>query len=179
MGRLLAEYDPGWVELYEGLAERISLALTGLIEGIQHVGSTAIPGMIAKPIIDIDVVIPNYDYFEAVSLRLADLGYENEGNLGIPDRIAFGGLDPTAPYCNPERQWITHHLYVCPSFSQELYRDLAFRDFLKSNEDARLRYGRIKLQIEAETGGDRKAYAIMKETKARPFVESILAKAHK
>jgi GrpB-like predicted nucleotidyltransferase (UPF0157 family) len=134
--------------------------------------------MISKPIIDIDVVVADYQVMPAVSAKLATLGYFDQGDKGIPDRISFRGLEETAPYGEPIRKWINHHLYVCPAFSLELRRHLLFRDYLREHEEARREYCRIKLSVEAETGGDRKAYAALKEKTAKAFVEAVLEKAH-
>lgn len=174
----MVQYDSNWPESFLALSERIGSALNGLIIDIHHVGSTAIPGIIAKPIIDLDIVIANYEVFPAVSAKLATLGYVDQGDKGILDRISFKRIDETVPYGVPVLPWIDHHLYVCPAFSMELKRHIAFRDYLRRHEDARLEYCRIKLSIEAEVGGERKAYADLKETRAKAFVEAVLQKAH-
>jgi GrpB-like predicted nucleotidyltransferase (UPF0157 family) len=181
MGKLLVAYSADWENEYRQLSERLGSALGGLITGMHHVGSTSIPGMVAKPIIDIDVVISDYGVIDAVSRRLAMLGYTNEGERGIPDRIAFARADSRVPHGEPELEWMAHHLYVCPAFSRELQRHLAFRDHLRVSSEARAEYGRIKLLIEQETNGDKQAYAELKEVRAREFVEGVLAshgKAH-
>ncbi len=163
--------------MFAALHDRIVPALGGGCIAVHHVGSTAIPGITAKPIIDMIVEIRDYSSFDAVSEALAGLGYICEGDLGIKDRIAFKCKDPTVPYGVPEREWIYHHLYVCPSFGEELKRNIAFRDYLIRHEDARDEYARIKRQIESEASGDRKTYVKMKQERARPFVERILEQA--
>ena len=107
-----------------------------LIIGIEHVGSTSVEGMSAKPCIDIDVIIEDYSVFDAVVSRLGTIGYIHEGDLGIKDREAF-------KYSNkPHLQM--HHLYVCPSYSEELHRHLTFRDFLRDNPEAVGKYSSVK-----------------------------------
>ena len=103
---------------------------------IEHVGSTSVPGLSAKPIIGIDVVIESYDVFHDVVKALKAGGYEHEGNLGIPEREAFR-------YEGKEHLQ-KHHLYVCPANSRELHRHLNFRDYLRQHPDAAAEYGRIK-----------------------------------
>ena len=132
------EYDPGWKEAFETIAAEIHAALDGLEEVIEHVGSTSVPGLAAKPIIDIDVVIPSVNDLEKAIELLERAGYEYEGNLGIKDREAF-------KYSGKEHL-MTHHLYVCPKGSAELRRHIAFRDYLRSCPEAAQRYGEVKMQ---------------------------------
>lgn len=174
---ILVPYDPQWKDWFEALRKVLSQAL-GISEArIHHVGSTSIPGLISKPILDIDLEIPDYGEFPKVSSSLSTLGYTDNGDQGIKDRIAFKRKDDTVPFCAPTREWINHHLYVCPSDSQELLRHIRFRDGLLRDPVARMEYARIKKEIEAESDGDRKKYALIKETRARAFVEGVLMKA--
>ena len=115
-------YDRIWKSDFEEIKREIEGAIGDLIVGIEHVGSTSVEGMSAKPVIDIDVIIKDYAVFDTVVRRLEAIGYVHEGNLGIKDREAF-------KYSNkPHLQ--QHHLYVCPEQSEELYRHITFRDFL-------------------------------------------------
>lgn len=98
-----------------------------MIIGVEHVGSTSVEGMSAKPCIDIDVIIKDYSAFDIIVSRLEMIGYIYEGNLGIEDREAFKYFNK--PHLR------THHLYVCPQKSEELYRHITFRDFLRNNVD--------------------------------------------
>ena len=107
---------------------------------IEHVGSTSVEGLAAKPIIDIDVVVASCDV-EAAIQALAGIGYNHEGNLGIPGREAFG-------YSGKEHLR-EHHLYLCPEDSPELKRHLAFRDYLREHPQAVEEYSRIKLEAAA------------------------------
>ena len=129
-------YDKAWKSEFEQIKCEISAALGSLIIGIEHVGSTAVAGMSAKPCIDIDVVIRDYSVFDDIVRRLEDIGYIHEGDLGIKEREAF-------KYSSKEHLQ-KHHLYVCPQDSKELHRHLTFRDFLKSNPQAVEKYSRIK-----------------------------------
>ena len=129
-------YDKAWKTAFEAIKQEIEAVVGDWIVGIEHVGSTSVEGMSAKPIIDIDVVIPDYTVFDDVVQRLAQIGYTHEGDLGIRDREAF-------KYENkPHLQ--KHHLYVCPQNSAELYRHITFRDFLRRNPEAVKQYSAVK-----------------------------------
>ena len=129
-------YDGAWRVAFEEIKTEIEAALDGLALGIEHVGSTSVEGMSAKPCIDIDVVIEDYSVFDEVVKRLSEIGYIHEGDLGIKDREAF-------KYENKPRL-MAHHLYVCPKYSEELNRHVTFRDFLRSNREAVEKYSLVK-----------------------------------
>lgn len=133
----VVSYDEKWEKDFEEIKREIENVACDLIVGIEHVGSTAVEGMSAKPCIDIDVIIKDYSVFDELVKRLALLGYIHEGNLGIKDREAFKYSDKT----NLQR----HHLYVCPEYSEELKRHITFRDFLRGNAEAAERYSLTKL----------------------------------
>ncbi len=129
-------YDANWKSDFEKIKGEIETAIGNLIIGIEHVGSTSVEGLSAKPCIDIDVVIKDYSVFDTIVAKLAAIGYIHEGNLGIEDREAFRYSD------KPHLQ--THHLYVCPRYSKELHRHITFRDFLRNNPWAVKKYGTVK-----------------------------------
>ena len=129
-------YDSAWKSAFEAIKKEIEGAAGDLILGVEHVGSTSVEGMSAKPCIDLDVVIRDVSVLEAVIARLAAIGYIHEGDLGIPGREAFKYTD------KPHLQ--THHLYVCPRDSRELHRHITFREFLKSHPEAVRQYSRVK-----------------------------------
>ena len=135
---IVLPYDRAWKTEFEEIKKELITAIGDLIIGIEHVGSTSVEGLSAKPCIDLDVVIKDYSVFAAVASRLEAIGYLHEGNLGIQDREAF-------KYENkPHLQ--KHHLYVCPQYSEELHRHTTFRDFLRSNPEAAKKYGAVKEQ---------------------------------
>ena len=129
-------YDMAWQSAFEKIKGELEKAIGDLILGVEHVGSTSVEGMYAKPCIDIDVIIKDYSVFDAVVEGLKEIGYTHEGNLGIKDREAF-------KYSGKEHLQI-HHLYVCPKSSEELHRHITFRDFLRSNPEAVKKYSLIK-----------------------------------
>lgn len=133
---IVLPYDETWKSAFEEIKKELESAIGDLIIGIEHVGSTSVEGLSAKPCIDIDVIIKDYAIFDAVVSKLETIGYIYEGNLGIKDREAFKYSD------KPHLQ--QHHLYVCPQQSEELHRHITFRDFLRGNPEAVKRYGAVK-----------------------------------
>ena len=129
-------YDRAWKIAFEAIRQELVAALGDLALEVEHVGSTSVEGLSAKPCIDIDVVIEDNRVFEAVVRRLETIGYIHEGNLGVEGREAFKYTD------KPHLQ--THHLYVCPQDSRELCRHIMFRDYLRAHPEAAEKYGRIK-----------------------------------
>lgn len=133
---VVVPYDEQWKRDFLEIKSELQDALGDLALRIEHVGSTSVEGLSAKPIIDIDVVIEDEARFGAVTAALAGIGYEHQGDLGITGREAFryDGKDHLRK----------HHLYVCQKESPELKRHLAFRDYLRSHADAVREYSRIK-----------------------------------
>jgi GrpB-like predicted nucleotidyltransferase (UPF0157 family) len=120
---LIQAYDPSWPDAFSKLATRIKAALGNLAVALEHIGSTAVPDLAAKPIIDLDVVLASSaDFPEAIRL-LSSVGYAHEGDLGTVGREAF--RSPLGP---PR-----HHLYVLSAGANELHRHLAFRDALRAS----------------------------------------------
>ena len=133
---VVVPYDEKWKLRFEEIAGEVSAAVGSLALSIEHVGSTSVPGLAAKPIIDIDVVIEDESKLQAVIGALAKIGYQYEGNLGIPGREAFGYEGKT--------HLMEHHLYVCPKDSPELRRHVSFRNYLRAHPEAVKEYSRIK-----------------------------------
>ena len=133
---VVVPYRAEWKDDFETIRQVLLPKIGDISLTIEHVGSTSVEGLSAKPIIDIDIVIKDYDVFPAIVERLAELGYLHEGDLGIPQREAFD--------YRGEMSLPRHHLYVCPSFSAELHRHIAFREYLRSHPDAVREYSRVK-----------------------------------
>ncbi|SDY47972.1 GrpB family protein [Lachnobacterium bovis] len=130
-------YDEKWKQDFIDIKKELSQALGGLAISIEHVGSTSVKGLAAKPIIDIDVVVKK-ERINNVILALKSIGYIHEGNLGIPGREAFA--------YEGKEYLQQHHLYVCPEDSLELKRHLAFRDYLRVHPEAVDEYSKIKVE---------------------------------
>ena len=133
---IVLPYDEAWKSSFEAIKAELESALGDLSVGIEHVGSTSVEGMSAKPCIDIDVIIKDYSVFGATATALATIGYIHEGDLGIKGREAFKYAD--------KPHLMNHHLYVCPQNSEELHRHITFRDFLKSTPSAIKKYSAVK-----------------------------------
>ena len=133
---IVEQYNEAWEQNFRQIKAELQEALGELALRIEHVGSTAVPGLSAKPIIDIDVVIRDRSLLCSVISRLEATGYQYEGDLGISGREAFTyeGKDHLQK----------HHLYVCPEDSAELRRHLLFRDYLRSHPEAVKEYSQIK-----------------------------------
>jgi GrpB-like predicted nucleotidyltransferase (UPF0157 family) len=160
---VIVKYDQHWEETFRILQDEIALFLNGLIVSIEHVGSTAIRGVAAKPIIDMDVVVRSREDIPRVIEKLFTLGYRHLGDLGIAEREGF-----ESPKGKP-----SHHLYVCNFDSRELRRHLAFRDYLRSHPDDALRYSELKELLAGNFRNDRDAYTEAK----KDFVAKILTSA--
>lgn len=156
-------YDDAWPSAFEHIKNEIDAALGDLTVAIEHVGSTSVRGMYAKPCIDIDVVIGDHSPFCEVVLALQGIGYIHEGDLGIPGREAFGYTD--------KPHLMQHHLYVCRESSEELARHIKFRDFLRCNKAAAERYSRIKREAAERFPDDIDKYIQYKS----PCIEDLYA----
>ena len=141
-------YDPAWPSAFQRIRDSLLPALGRLCTGIEHVGSTSVPGLAAKPIIDLDVIISTRLVFPAVRDALHSIGYEHRGNLEIPGREAF--LQPSGTF--------PHHLYVCSVDTPNLHDHLILRDTLRSRPDLRDRYAETKREMASLHPHDIDAY---------------------
>jgi GrpB-like predicted nucleotidyltransferase (UPF0157 family) len=160
---IVVDYDPQWPATFETLRSKLAEALGSLVAAIEHIGSTSVPGLVAKPIIDIDMLLKSASDLPLVIQRLASLGYAHRGDLGVEGREAFA----TPPGAH------AHHLYVCPPESREYRRHLALRDYLRTHSKEAAAYGKLKRSLAAHFRDDRSAYNNGKSE----FVESLLQKA--
>ena len=134
---VVEKWNPKWKDEFERIVDSLGEDVIYNSVKIEHVGSTSVEGLSAKPIIDLDIVIEN-DKFEIIKRLLNDKGYKHEGDLGIEGREAFS-------YSGKE-ELMTHHLYVCTKDSEELFKHITFRDFLKNNPDLAAEYSNVKEQ---------------------------------
>jgi GrpB-like predicted nucleotidyltransferase (UPF0157 family) len=166
---IILDYDPNWPRLFQYFRRRIADVLGDMVAAIEHVGSTAIPGLAAKPIIDIDVLLASETMLPRAIERLANLGYIHRGNLGIPEREAF-----FAPANDPP-----HHLYVCPPSSAEFRRHVAFRDYLRVHPGDAKAYGDLKIALAGRFLEDRSGYNDAKTEFVMALTERALAATKK
>jgi Uncharacterized conserved protein len=139
MSVFVVQYNPDWAKAFEQEAKAIPHALFDLPIVLHHIGSTAIPGILAKPIIDILGVVDNVEALDRRSARMHDLGYEVMGPFGIEGRRYFRKFDTTGRR--------THHLHVFSQGSPHIERHLAFRDYLRSNPQQAAAYSDLKARI--------------------------------
>jgi GrpB-like predicted nucleotidyltransferase (UPF0157 family) len=171
---VVVAFDPEWPMMFEALRGVYARVLGGHVEAIEHVGSTAVTGLAAKPIIDIDVVIRSRDALTDVVSRLGAVGYRHQGDLGVPGREAFsrnGAED--VPRDIAARRWPDHNLYVCAADCPELSRHLLFRDWLRAHPLRAAQYGALKQRLAQVHCEDRDAYTLAKTE----FIEAVLREA--
>jgi GrpB-like predicted nucleotidyltransferase (UPF0157 family) len=144
---IIVDYDSRWPQEFERLRDRALGAVGEIAIAIEHVGSTAVPGLAAKPVIDLVMVVEPDDVATAVE-RLVAIGYVHRGNLGVEGREAFAAPET-------DRQ---HHLYVSPTDSEELRAQLAFRDRLRTNPQLAAQYETLKRELAKTFRDDRPGY---------------------
>lgn len=157
---VVVDSDPAWPLVFAALRDGLAPLFGDLAAGIEHVGSTAVPGLEAKPIVDIDVVLRRADDMPEAIRLLTGAGYAHLGDLGIVDREAF-----RAPAHLPR-----HHLYVCPAGSAALRAHLMLRDALRNDPDLAAAYGALKRELAERFADDRDSYVEGKT----PFITSVL-----
>jgi GrpB-like predicted nucleotidyltransferase (UPF0157 family) len=158
----VCDYDPAWADRFAELREKYEAALhrAGVpVLAIEHVGSTAVPGLFAKPVIDIDIVVSG-EHVQEASAALVALGFEPRGELGIPQRWAFYA---------PERFGITL-TYVVVAGSLALRNHLAVRDTLRNNPGLRDEYSAVKREVGARAA-DIYEYGAGKNTLVQRILE--------
>ena len=166
---LVEEYNPLWLSWFEQLKARLEGSLHGIPHTIEHVGSTAVPGMTAKPIIDITIVI-EAGGFPAVKASLKTIGYAHVGDQEIPGREVFKIPDEERKASLP-----AHHLYVCEKGAQPLIEFLAYRDFMRVHPEWRQKLGALKWSLCEKYDNDRLAYMDGKSAMVREITELALS----
>ncbi|MBW4574361.1 MAG: GrpB family protein [Aphanothece sp. CMT-3BRIN-NPC111] len=163
---VIVEYDPGWVLLFEQEALRICEVLDrDLVTRIEHFGSTSVPGLAAKPIIDLLVGVVSLAEAKQVAVsQLESLDYSYWFDNPDPQRMFFvKGLPPKGPR--------THHIHMIDSDSR-LWERLLFRDYLRTHPEEAKRYAQLKHDLALRFSTDREAYTIGKVE----YVESVMQK---
>jgi GrpB-like predicted nucleotidyltransferase (UPF0157 family) len=159
------DYDPVWQEWFETLRAHVWPAVEEVALRIDHVGSTSVPGLAAKPIIDLDVVVASGSDVRSAVERIEALGYRWIGELGVPGREAF---------TSPARADLpAHHLYVVVEDNKAHLDHWLLRDLLRSDGEARERYAEAKRRAVEVADGDIDAYT---EAKWNVVIE-LLARA--
>jgi GrpB-like predicted nucleotidyltransferase (UPF0157 family) len=172
---LIQPYQEKWIEDFKAIKEVLNNALMPLNVTIEHVGSTAVPELAAKPIIDIDIVFGDDVDFNDIKKSLEKIGYFHNGNQGILNREVFKRRELLVLHKILDN--IVHHLYVCLNGSEALQRHILFRDYLIAHPEARIQYQNMKYDIAQEVHQDRKKYAELKEVVTKDFIDDIIEKA--
>ncbi len=155
-------YDPEWPRLFKAEAQRLRAALAPLVILLEHTGSTSVPGLAAKPVLDILAGVTEGTPLDPYIAGLVAAGYVHRGEQGIPGREFFRRGDPRA-----------YHIHLTRVDSGFWREHLAFRDYLRAHADARDEYARLKYALAAQFPDDRGAYIDRKA----PFIGRVLALA--
>ncbi|HLO47942.1 MAG TPA: GrpB family protein [Kamptonema sp.] len=160
---VVVDYNSNWPIQYEQEKQRLLNAIAIYLEDIQHVGSTSVPGLAAKPIIDIAATLRHFPPHANLISTLEELGYMYQGELGIPGRYFFRRGIPR-----------THHLHLVQPNSEVWQKQLLFRDFLRAHPEAAQRYDTLKRELAVKYDRDRQAYVNAKA----PLIAELLAAAN-
>ncbi len=155
----LAPYEPNWPLLFLAEKERLFASLGTYVLDVQHIGSTSIPGMPAKPIFDIGVAVVNFEEAARCVPLLEQLGYKYKSENGIPRRHYFVKGEPR-----------THHLHMLEIDSEEWKSHLRFRDYLRTNPASAQAYASLKQTLATQFAADREAYQCGKDD----FIKAVL-----
>lgn len=165
----ITPYDANWPLAFAAEAANIRQALGESALRIEHVGSTSVPGLAAKPVIDIQVAVPDLGQVGSLSQGLASIGYTH---------INLGEFDLVYPFFQKPAEWpASHHVHLCAAGGEQERRHLAFRDFLRSNPAVASQYLALKRQLALSHHGStmqsREQYSLAKSS----FVASVLEQA--
>ena len=139
----VVQYNPDWVHQFEKEAKELADQIGSILNHVYHIGSTSVPGLMAKPVIDIMLDVSDLAELDKHSFKLANLSYEVLGENGIPGRRYFrkGGDNRT------------HQIHAFQSGDPNLIRHLAFRDYLIKNKSVAEAYGALKFAIAERCSG--------------------------
>ena len=160
----LVASDPSWPALFEHESRELRQVLGAWLTGpIEHIGSTAVPGISAKPVIDIMAGVRDLETSRPAIEAAATLGY------------CYAPYQPDQRhwFCKPSLSFRTHHLHLVPVGSPQWVRPIAFREYLRTHPDVAAEYGSLKRTLASQFRLDREAY-----TKAKsPFIDAVTEKA--
>jgi GrpB-like predicted nucleotidyltransferase (UPF0157 family) len=160
----IVDPDPGWAAAARAELDRLAAALGPVAVRLEHVGSTAVPGLAAKPILDLQLSVASLEPFSAYGDPLARLGYLFVADADMPDYLFFG---------RPPERPRTHHLHVCEAGGDQERRHVAVRDFLRAHPEEAAAYAELKRAVAARHPQDRFAYMSGKDG----FVRELEARA--
>lgn len=146
---VIVPHDPRWAAAFEGEAAQLRPIFGNELLALHHIGSTAVPGLAAKPILDLMPVVRDITQVDSLNEALAGLGYQARGENGIPDRRYF---------TRGEDAHRTHHMHCYGPDSPEVSRHLDFRDYLRAHPATAEEYGRLKAVLAQQFPNDITAY---------------------
>lgn len=164
-------YDPAWPTAFESEARRVRARFGKRALRIDHVGSTAVPGLAAKPVIDIQVSVATLAARVAIDGDMAALGYTH---------VDLGAFDRVYPFFVIPAEWpATHHVHLCEAGGEQERKHLAFRDYLRAHAEIAAEYVALKRALAREHGGatmaERERYSLAKGEFVRSVLERALA----
>jgi GrpB-like predicted nucleotidyltransferase (UPF0157 family) len=162
MSTFIEPYNPKWQLEFDEIQKVLQSALSDLKVDIQHVGSTSVPGLFAKPILDIDIIIEDKGLLPKITAQLERVGYESKGEQGIPERFAFKQTSDYTPATILQMKWQQHHLYVCYSGSLALKNHLLFRKALRSDKYLKESYSNLKITLTSDPAITMEQYTKLK-----------------
>jgi len=165
----VVSYNPDWPDQFQVEADLITDSLGENVNSVHHMGSTAIPGMIAKPTIDILLVVKSHDVLDANQQALGALGYLPKGENGIPGRRYYVRLEGEFHRC---------HVHAFEEGHPEVERHLLFRDYLRSHPDEAQAYGSLKLKLVEQFPRDPQSYTEAKSEFIREIDQRAAAWQH-
>ncbi len=164
---IVSDYDPAWASWFLEIRDRVWPAVSEVAVRVDHVGSTAVPGLAAKPVIDLDVVVASTEDVTAAIAALAGCGYRWKGDLGVAGREAFSADDV--------RDLPAHHLYLVVDQSRPHLDHVLLRDLLLRDEAAREAYGSLKKRNAVDADDDMDIYVAAKAS----LVAELLTRARR
>jgi GrpB-like predicted nucleotidyltransferase (UPF0157 family) len=156
-------HDPRWGELYQCAEADLRRHLGDWIVAMAHIGSAAVAGLDAKPILDLMLAARSLQLPREVFRKLSDMGYEHRAEDNVPGRLFFAKGDDSAR---------THYLSICESESAFWTSHIAFRDILRANDRLARQYARLKHQLAEQFPDDRRAYTNAKEFFVRSVIDA-------
>lgn len=163
----VSEYDPNWVLTYEASRDELNNLLTDILDSIHHIGSTAVPGLLAKPTIDILVLVNDIETIDGFNEDMENLGYIAMGEAGIPGRRYFYKTLEDNEFIE------THHVHIYQVGNAKYQEELLFRDYLRIDDSCKEAYGTLKKKLAQVHRDSPPRYTIAKSD----FIKSVIQKA--
>lgn len=161
---VIVEYTTAWQEMFTAESLCLNHALESVLISIHHIGSTSVPGLAAKPTIDMLAVVQSLNELDTLNHVMLDLGYEPKGELGIVGRHFFAkGSDDNR----------THHVHAYERGHPEIESHLDFRDYLRAHPEQVRRYAELKSKLSEQHRNDVEAYIEGKS----PFIKETIRNA--